>query len=49
MVFDMHGEALFRRVEAGALWNRPAFQRAVDFKPKIIVQAARIMPKLRFA
>ena len=38
-IFNMHGKAFVFRVEAWTLSHGPAFQNAVEFEPKIVVQA----------
>ncbi|MNN56071.1 hypothetical protein D3C81_1709820 [compost metagenome] len=40
MVFHLHGHAFVARVVAGAFRHGPAFHRAIEFQPKIIVQTA---------
>src|SRR6185436_13619706 len=41
MVFDVLREALDAGVGARLVGNRPALQRAVEFQPEVVVQAAR--------
>src|SRR5579862_959190 len=43
MIFDMNGEALLAGYETGTARNRPAFQHAVEFEPKVIMQARRVV------
>ena len=38
MVFDVHRHALVMGVEAGPFWNRPAFHRAIEFQPEVVMQ-----------
>src|SRR5690606_2725866 len=52
MVFDMHRHAFDRWIQAWALRYCPAFHRAVNFEPEVIVQSARpvlLYDKLRLA
>ena len=39
MIFNMNREAFVFRVEAWALCHCPAFQNAIEFEPKIVMQA----------
>ena len=41
MVLDVHGHAPHMRIEARALGNRPALERAVELEPEVVVQAPR--------
>jgi hypothetical protein len=41
MIFGLLCEPTHLRVEAGAFRHRPAFQRALDLEPQIIVQPSR--------
>src|SRR5690606_10078305 len=43
MILDVHGQPLVRRVEAGALGDGPALERAVELEPEVIVQAAGVV------
>ena len=43
MVFDLDGQALFRRIEAGAFWDGPAYEDAVHFEAEIVVQARGVV------
>ena len=38
VIFDVHGKALFTRIERRALGNRPRLQDAFAFEPEVIVQ-----------
>ena len=38
MVFHLHGEALYRRVQTGALGHSPALHHAVELEPQVVVQ-----------
>ena len=40
MIFDLHGERFYGRVETGAFGNGPAFECAVVFEPEVVVKAA---------
>src|SRR5437762_8750329 len=40
MILDVDGEPLVRRIEAGALRHRPAFERSVELETEVVVQAA---------
>jgi len=41
MVFHLHRQALYRRIEAGFLRHRPALQHAVDLQAEVVVQPPR--------
>ena len=40
MILDVDGEPLVRRIEAGALRHRPAFERSVELETEVVMQAA---------
>ena len=40
MIFDLHGEPFDGRVEARPFGNGPAFENAVEFEPKVVMQVA---------
>ncbi len=40
VVFHMHRQTLVCRIQAGAFWNRPTFQRPGEFQAEVIVQVA---------
>ena len=43
VVFNLDGHAFDRRIQAGAFGHCPAFQRACQFQPKVVVQMAGVM------
>src|SRR5581483_11181251 len=43
VVFHLHREPLVRRIQRGALGNRPRFQHAFHLKTKVVVEASSAM------
>ena len=43
MVFDVHRQAFFRRIESWLLWDGPALEHAIRFETKVVVQPRRVM------
>src|SRR4029077_14533986 len=43
VILHLHGEALGRRIERGALGNRPAAQRPAELEAEIEVPRARVV------